>query len=157
MFRLLLIFTVVPLVELTLLLYVADATNWQFTIGLVLVTGVVGAALAKWQGLVALRRIQTDLSSGKPPAAALFDGLLILIAGIVLITPGILTDAIGFALLLPPVRTVMRRILIKRLMAKFEIHVSQMHAGPSDDAPTGERDRIIDVRVIDDAHSNRQE
>ncbi len=149
MFRLLLLFTVVPLVELTLLLKVAEVTGWQFTIGLVLVTGVVGAVLAKWQGLVALQRIQTDLSQGKPPAAALFDGLLILVAGVVLITPGILTDAVGFALLLPPVRMVIRRILMKRLLAKFQVHASSMRHGPSAGG-VDDRDRIIDVQVVDE-------
>jgi len=105
------LFVILPLVELVLLLQIGQAIDWPATIGLVLVTGLVGSALARWQGTKALREIQTQLASGKLPGRALFDGALILVAGAVLITPGVITDAFGFALLLPPVRGLLARLL----------------------------------------------
>lgn len=101
------LFVVLPLVELVLLLRIGQAIDWPATIGLVLVTGLVGSALARWQGTKALREIQTQLASGQLPGKALFDGALILVAGAVLITPGVITDAFGFLLLLPPVRSLL--------------------------------------------------
>jgi len=105
------LFVVLPLVELVLLLQIGQAIDWPATIGLVLVTGLVGSALARWQGTKALREIQTQLASGQLPGKALFDGALILVAGAVLITPGVITDAFGFLLLLPPVRSLLGRAL----------------------------------------------
>lgn len=102
--RLLLLLTVVPLVELVILLRLAQRFSWQATVALVIVTGILGAWLARREGLKALVRIQTDLAQGVPPVAAVVDGALILAAGLVLVTPGILTDLCGFALLIPPIR-----------------------------------------------------
>jgi len=144
--RLLLLFTLVPLVELVLLLILADKTSWQFTVALVLFTGVVGAALARHEGLRCLRRVRQKLAAGELPGDALLDGLMILLAGALLITPGVLTDLVGFALLLPPFRRVVKRRLARRLRAR--IRVSFSSNGWPDDQPTV-RDRIIDTRVID--------
>ncbi len=105
------LFVVLPLLELVLLLQIGQAIDWPATIGLVLVTGLVGSFLARWQGTKALREIQTQLASGQLPGRALFDGALILVAGAVLITPGVITDACGFLLLLPPVRGLLGRLL----------------------------------------------
>jgi len=69
---------------------------------------VVGAALAKQQGAQALRRIQTTLRAGQTPAIALVDGFLIFCAGLLLVTPGLLTDTVGFTLLIPPARAGIR-------------------------------------------------
>ena len=109
--RLLLLLTVVPLVELVILLRLAQRFSWQATVALVIVTGILGAWLARREGLKALVRIQTDLAQGVPPVAAVVDGALILAAGLVLVTPGILTDLCGFALLIPPIRRWVRRRL----------------------------------------------
>ncbi len=111
--RLLLLLTVVPLVELTILLRLAEQFSWRATLGLVLLTGVIGAWLARREGLKALGRIQADLAAGVAPAGAVVDGALILIAGIVLVTPGILTDLCGFALLIPPIRRWVKRRLAR--------------------------------------------
>jgi len=108
-FRLLLILTIIPLTELMLLLRLADAFSWQSTLALVVLTGVLGAWLARRQGIRTLARIQSELASGTLPADALIDGALILVAGLVLVTPGILTDIFGFALLIPPIRGWLKR------------------------------------------------
>ncbi len=146
--RLLLLFTLVPLVELVLLLILADKTSWQFTLALVLFTGVVGAALARHEGLRCLRRVQQKLAAGELPGDALLDGLMILLAGALLITPGVLTDLVGFALLLPAFRRVMKRWLVRRLRARIRVSFSANGWPQPDDQPTVP-DRIIDTRVID--------
>ena len=99
--RLLLLFTVVPLVELFILVELGSIVGVLPTVGLVVLTGALGAWLARWQGLSVLRRLSTDLEQGRMPADVLIDGLLILIAGAVLLTPGLITDALGFFLLVP--------------------------------------------------------
>ena len=115
LFRLILLFTLVPFVELALLLWLSDVTSWQFTVLLVIVTGVVGAWLARLQGWRTWIKIQQQLAAGEAPAGTLVDALLIFVAGALLLTPGILTDAVGFSLLIPPARAVIK----KWLSAKF--------------------------------------
>lgn len=104
----LLLLTVVPLVELALLFWLAEVTDWKITLAIVIVTGMLGAALAKHQGLQVWRRIREQISKGKPPTNELLDGLMILMAGAFLLTPGILTDCLGFFLLTPLGRKAMR-------------------------------------------------
>jgi UPF0716 protein FxsA len=109
--RLLLLFTVVPLVELYLLVRIGELVGAWPTIALVLVTGIVGAWLTRLEGLRVLRTVQLELSQGRLPTASLMDGLLILVAGVLLVTPGLITDLCGFALLVPPLRRTVRRTL----------------------------------------------
>lgn len=110
-FKLLLLFIGVPLLELALLIELGQRIGFWPTLAIVILTGIAGAALAHWQGLRALARIQAELSAGKIPAAELLDGLLILIAGVMLLTPGFLTDICALLLLLPFVRTLVRQWL----------------------------------------------
>ena len=112
--RLLLLFTIVPLVELFLLVKLGTVVGVGPTIALVIFTGVLGAWLARQQGLEVLRRVNEDLSQGRMPTEALMDGVLILIAGAVLLTPGLLTDALGFVLLIPRTRAAVRKIVAAR-------------------------------------------
>lgn len=118
--RLLALLTVVPLVELALLVWIGNRLGLGATIGLVLVTGVLGAWLARQQGLAVVGRIQSQLAAGQVPGAALVDGLLVLLAGAVLLTPGLLTDAFGFLLLAPPARARLRRFLRRRYADRFQ-------------------------------------
>lgn len=104
MLRLLLLFTSVPLVELALLLWIGGRIGVLPTVALILTTGVAGAALARQQGLATWRRFQAALAAGRLPGRELLEGLLILVAGALLLTPGVLTDAVGFLLLVPPAR-----------------------------------------------------
>lgn len=118
--RLLLLFTVVPLVELGLLIQIGRVIGLVPTITIVLLTGFAGAALARWQGMATLRRVQTDMAEGRVPAEALVDGLLILVAGAVLLTPGLLTDIAGFLLLIPPTRAAVRRALVEAFRGRVQ-------------------------------------
>ena len=144
LFRLFLLFTVLPLGELLLLLWVKDHTSWTFTIGLVLCTGLVGASLARWQGWQTVRRIREQTSRGQIPGDALVDGLLIIVAGAVLVTPGILTDLFGFSLLVPPVRSIVKKWLKKRFQHRITVRASRGRR-PADP----HRDTIIDARFVD--------
>ena len=123
---------------------VSEETSVSFTISLVLITGFVGAALAKRQGLRTWQNIQEQTASGRVPGGALVDGLLILIAGAVLITPGILTDLFGFALLIPPVREILKAYLTKRFEARTVVQTStSFHSATTQSSPSGPQ--IIDA------------
>lgn len=116
-----LLFTVIPLVELWLLFRVAGVFGLGTTILVVLGTGLVGAALARVQGFWALHRMRSDLAEGVLPTKSLADGVLILAAGLMLITPGILTDIVGLSLLVPPVRALIRLGLGRWLAGRVQV------------------------------------
>lgn len=119
--KLLLLFTIVPLVEFFLLyqLSVLTGSIWV-TITVVLLTGITGAALAKRQGLKTLDAIRKDLGAGIIPGDKILDGLIILLSAALLVTPGVLTDAVGLAMLIPPLRRPVRRMIQRRLRKKIE-------------------------------------
>ncbi|WP_018132022.1 FxsA family protein [Effusibacillus pohliae] len=118
MFRILfLLFIVVPIVELYILIQVGKVIGGWQTILLVLLTSGLGAYLAKTQGRTVWRRLQTELSLGRPPGDALLDGVCVLLGGLLLLTPGFATDVLGLILLLPPTRVPIKRIA-KRWIAK---------------------------------------
>lgn len=130
--KLFLLFTVVTLIEVWLLAKLAALMGWWGTLGLVFVTGFVGAWLAKREGLRALGRIRGELHEGKLPGGSLIDGLCILVAGAFLMTPGVLTDAFGFLLLIPPARAPLKRYLKARFekwLANGEASVFTMGMG----------------------------
>lgn len=128
-FFLLLLFVVLPIAELALLIRIGQAIDWPATIAIVLLTGVIGSALARWQGLKVVREIQTKLAAGELPGRALFDGALILFAGAVLITPGVITDLLGFMLLLPPVRSLLASQLQGFALGRFKVQVGGLGGG----------------------------
>jgi UPF0716 protein FxsA len=112
--RLILVFTIVPLAELYILIKIGSQIGGFNTILLVLMTTVLGALLARLQGLRTLRQIQLSLSQGQIPAEELIDGVLILFGGILLVIPGVLTDLFALVLLLPVTRTYFKRWLRRR-------------------------------------------
>ena len=140
---LLLLFVGLPLIELALLFRVARLITPLWTLGLVVFTGVLGATLARRQGVKTWRRVQSDLAEGRMPASHLVDALLIFVAGVVLVTPGIITDAIGFALLIPPIRAALKREVADFLRSRMVItHVETTQRG------TTQRDEFVDVEPI---------
>lgn len=112
--RLLALFILLPLVELALLIQVGQWLGIVWTLALVVATGFLGAALARRHGLRAWLAIQQELRMGRVPASELADGLLILIGGVVLLTPGLLTDLFGFAMLVPASRNAFKKALRRR-------------------------------------------
>ncbi len=118
--RLLLLFTLIPLLELYILIRIGSYFGIITTILIVLGTGVLGAYLAKQQGFRVWLRIQTEMGQGRFPANELLDGLLLLIAGVVLLTPGLITDAMGFILLFPATQQAIREWMKKKLSGMMQ-------------------------------------
>ncbi|MCL4201116.1 MAG: FxsA family protein [Pirellulaceae bacterium] len=143
-FRLFLLFTVVPLVELALLLYLSDLTDWRFTLGLVVVSGVIGTWLARSEGFRTYRRIQQELQAGRLPGAAMVDAAMIFAAGALLVTPGILTDLFGLTLLIPPCRAFYRQ----RLISWFQAHFTVQSFPPGAGDRFGSGPEVIDSHVV---------
>lgn len=112
--HLLVLFIAVPVVELALLIEIGQRVGTVGTIGLIMGTGIVGASLARQQGISTLARLRADLDAGRWPAEPIVDGVLILVAAAVLITPGVLTDLAGFLCLVPACRRLLRRYLHQR-------------------------------------------
>lgn len=135
---LLLLLIVMPLVELWLLLRVGGRIGAGNTFLLVVITGIVGASLARQQGLRAWHDAQKQSAEGKIPGAALADGVMILIAGVLLMTPGIITDGFGFLLLLPPFRAVVRRLLKDRINVQTQVQGFGMPPGGPGEFGAGE-------------------
>jgi UPF0716 protein FxsA len=113
-----LVFLVVPLVELYVIVQVAGGIGVLETIALLILVSIVGAWLVKWQGLATFARFQRQLMAGRLPTAEIVDGVLILTAGALMLTPGFVTDATGLVLLVPPTRAVVRAALLRR----FRLH-----------------------------------
>ncbi|MFK5954322.1 MAG: FxsA family protein [Desulfobacterium sp.] len=114
LFRLFLCFTLIPMIELYLLIQVGSVIGGFNTIILVVISGFLGAWLARMEGMNTLMRVRTNMQQGIMPTEDLLDGLIILIAGIVLITPGLLTDAMGITLLWPVSRNAVKQFLRKK-------------------------------------------
>lgn len=108
---LMLAFIIVPVIEISLLIKVGEAIGVFYTLVIVIGTGILGAHMARREGLRVLSKVQAEANAGRMPAESLFDGVVILISGILLLTPGILTDIAGFLGLVPFVRDMMKRWL----------------------------------------------
>ena len=119
--RLALLFVIVPLLELALLIQMGQWVGVRPTIGLVVLTGVGGAVLARAQGLRTMWRLRHDLANGRVPGQAIMDGMAVLAGGALLLTPGVLTDLIGFSLLVPGTR----HFIQKRIMARLERRIRE--------------------------------
>ncbi len=118
--RLILLFTVIPLIELYLLIQLGSYFGSFHTIMIVLITGIIGGLLARSQGLSVQRQIRVDMQRGIIPTDSLIDGFFILIAGALLITPGMITDVSGFILMIPYFRRWLRKWLKEKLRRRFE-------------------------------------
>ncbi len=126
--KLFLAFTLIPIVEIYFLIELGRMIGPLSTIALVLGTGFAGAWLAREQGMQTMFRVKNNLQQGVMPAEDLLDGFLILIAGIVLLTPGLLTDCTGIFLLIPAVRFRFKRYLRKKFdewINTHEVHITR--------------------------------
>lgn len=112
MFRLFLLFSIIPIVEIYLLVKAGTVIGPLPTVGLLLLISFAGAWLVRHQGFEILRRIQLELSRGRMPAAELLDGFMVLVGGILLLTPGFFTDVLGLLFIIPPSRRLMGRFVI---------------------------------------------
>lgn len=109
-----LLFLLIPVIEIYFLIQVGGVIGAFPTILLVVTTAVAGVILLRLQGLITLQRVQLAMARGELPTMAMFEGVVLLISGALLLTPGFFTDAIGFAGLIPPIRQRLIRIFIER-------------------------------------------
>ena len=114
-------FIVVPILELVLFIYVERRIGLGWLVLGIIITAIAGAFLVRQQGFSVWRRIQTDLASGALPGRQLVHGALVLVGGALLLTPGFLTDAVGFALMIPFVREGLRRLGVRLLQPRVVI------------------------------------
>lgn len=126
------LFIGLPILELAVLLKVHEAFHFWPTFLLILLTGVLGLTLVKQQGLSIIQKIQRELANGNLPTPQMMDGIMILIAGALLVTPGLITDTAGFLLLVPAARQRIRQWLKKKFEQKLnngyiQVHVNRPH------------------------------
>ena len=160
----------VPLLELYVIIQVAGGVGTGQTIGLLILVSVVGAWMVRRSGLGVLNQIRVRLNRGELPASELVDGLLILVAGALMLTPGFITDAVGLLLLFLPTRVLVRTLLMRHFTKR--ITVSGWSAGPGGQGgfgfgytsgggprrPGGPDVRDVDdVREVRDGQQNKQD
>lgn len=127
--RLFLLFLIVPLIEIALFILVGDIIGLGWTLFIVVLTAILGTILVRSQGLAVLTRLQGSLNQFDDPTEPLVHGAMILFSGALLLTPGFFTDAVGFALLVPGIRSAIFNAVRKRIkVASF-----QQHTGPHPD------------------------
>lgn len=127
-FKLFFLFTAIPLFELAVLIRVGKEIGAISTIAIVLVTGAAGAWLARTQGMGVLRRIRKAINAGSPPSSELVDGAFILVGGALLLTPGLLTDLVGFFCLVPGTRVIIQRWVVRKIMKRIDQGTINVHA-----------------------------
>ncbi len=131
-FYLILLFTIVPALELMVLIEVGSVIGSFNTILIIILTGGLGAALARLQGFAVLRNIQKNLNEGRMPTDDMVNGVMIFAGGLLLLTPGFLTDTLGFLLLIPWTREIIK-IIVKQNMGKIIVQ----HNYPEETPRTG--------------------
>jgi len=135
----------VPLLELAVLIKLGQSIGLWPTILVLIATAVLGMAILHTQGLAAFRRAMEAISEGRPPVEPVVDGAMLMIAGTLLVVPGLITDAAGLVLLIPPVRRWLGAAWVRRMLAAGRVHAtvvtSETGAGPTDDPTRPNRPR----------------
>ncbi len=144
---LLVLFIAVPLVELALLIQLGNYVGVLATIGIVIATAVIGTALLRSQGFAVLARASDALQAGKAPVEPVVEGLFLLIAGAFLLTPGLLTDTVGFLLLVPPIRRAVASWAIKKALASGMVRVRTFTTGQDGPGQTPHQETFSDETV----------
>jgi UPF0716 protein FxsA len=124
--RLFLLFAIIPMIEIYLLIRIGSVLGAFNTILLVLATAFAGAYLARQQGLYTLYRIRSQLEQGLTPAEEMLDAMIIFVAGLVLLTPGFVTDTIGLLLLFPPSRLRFKQYMRRKfdqMIQNGQVHI----------------------------------
>jgi UPF0716 protein FxsA len=145
-------FVVVPILEIALFLKVGSLIGIPATIGLVLLTALAGTMLVRSQGLDAINKVRASASRGEAPVEALIQGACVLVAGVLLLTPGFATDALGFALLIPPIRSLITGHIWKFIQPHIIVATTQTHSGPHQGRPDragGHNGTIIEGQAVE--------
>ena len=151
--KLLFLFIIIPLIEISLLLKMGQHIGIWETIGVQILSGFIGATLAKRQGLKVWKQIDEDLKAGRIPTDKLLDGLLIFAAGLVLLTPGILTDCFGLTLLFPGTRIFYKKWLkskFNHMVQKNSTGIYTLFSIRGSEPQTSARDDEPQISVRDD-------
>ncbi len=127
--RLFAFFLIIPVIDLALLLRISQWIGFWWTVALIVGTALIGSYLSKREGLAVWRRLQDQLSAGGLPGRELLDGVIILIAGGLLIAPGVLTDTMGILGLFPPTRALIRKLAMRRIKKKMREGTLQTRFG----------------------------
>lgn len=125
--KLFILFTIIPIVELYLLIKIGGMIGALNTVLIILFTAVIGAYLAKTQGFRVIRKINQALNEGRLPARELLDGMVVLLGGFTLLTPGFLTDFIGLSMLFPPTRILYIKLAVRIIQNKIETGQRRIH------------------------------
>lgn len=147
--RLLILFITVPLIELFLFAKIGSKIGLPATLVVIIITGALGAWLTKIQGLRTYAKFQRASAEGRLPHNEVIDGLIILVAGAVLLTPGFLTDAVGFSLLVPPIRAVVRNWLGGYLKGRAKVVISSRVNVTGPTAPGSPSPGIRNARQVE--------
>lgn len=131
----LILFITVPIIEIALFVQVGGQIGLWPTLGVVILTAVIGTALLRHQGLDTLRRVQESLAQDRLPVQEMFDGLCLLMAGALLLTPGFMTDALGFLLFVPPFRAAAAKAAGRYILTHGQVHVHTSGAHWEDGGP----------------------
>jgi len=145
----LLIFILVPIIEIAAFIKIGDIIGLWPTLGCIILTAVVGTFLLRQQGLSVLQQAQGSLQENQVPVDSVVHGAFLLIAGALLLTPGFFTDAVGFALLIPPARKAIALFIWNRLKDRVHVHHANMGTGPGPGRHTGDRGIVIEGEVVE--------
>lgn len=162
MFRFLLfLFILVPIIEIGVFIQVGDQIGLGATLVIVIITAIIGVNLLKQQGFAVMRDIQNSLNQGKVPALEIASGAQLLFAGGLLLTPGFVTDIIGFLLMVPAIRMLLAKFLISRInlsnagmnSANFQSSTFYQPQSNSSNSNSGVKGRIIEGELVEEAGS----
>jgi UPF0716 protein FxsA len=156
---------IVPILEISVFILVGSEIGLWATLGFILLTAIIGTILLRWQGLATVNRLRNEFASGQMPARTMGDGAMLLVAGVLLLTPGFVTDTIGFSLFIPAVRSAIFGFFAKRVTVASAMSGSSAHhradphtsRGPfghgqtSRNAASGQ-DKVIDLDDDDFQH-----
>jgi len=137
---LVLLFIVVPIAELAVVIQVGQEIGVAWTVAILVADSILGAFLMRTQGRVAWRRFNEAVQAGRVPAREVLDGGLVMFGGLLLLTPGFITDFLGLLLLIPPTRALVRAVLAKRLTQRMIVSMT---------APRKRPDDVIDGTAVD--------
>ncbi len=147
--KLLALFLLIPIIELFVMFKIGKIIGPAITILIIIITAFIGAKLTKVQGTQAIRNGQAAIKSGKLPHKEVMDGVMIIIAGALLLTPGFLTDIVGFSLLLPGLRSNYRKLLLTYIKAKVLFRYAGVNS-PKNKTHNETGPSIIEAEIIDD-------
>ncbi len=126
-----LLFIIIPIIEITLLINVGQAIGAWYTVGLVLLSAFIGVNMLRYQGLSTLARAQQRINAGEVPAGEMVEGIVLAVGGALLVTPGFVTDVIGFCCLIPVTRQMVVKMLIKRFSVIATAHTRSSFQDPN--------------------------